>query len=100
MAMLLDQPQGSPVALQRRPRSSESIERSDCVGTGTAIPDFSNRQTTPRQPCAWPTLHHMPPPETPLGERFYCRCSRSSAAKAPPDTAFKPRPSGSVASSS
>jgi hypothetical protein len=33
-----------------------------------------------------------PPPDAPLGERFSCRRSRSSAAKAPPDTALKLAP--------
>ena len=60
------------------------------MSTGATFPDVSNRLSRSQQPCAWPTLHYTSPPETPLGERFYCRRSRSSAAKAPRDTAFKP----------
>ena len=60
------------------------------MSTGATIPDVSNRLFTTQQSCAWPTLHYKSPPEAPSGERFYCRCSRSSAAKTPRDTAFKP----------
>lgn len=67
------------------------VSRKDGVGiSGATVPDVSNRHSAPQQPCAWSTLHYtMREPDTPSGERFCGRRSRSSAAKAPHDTALK-----------